>query len=103
MSGRSMCRPPLRRLRGTHRRSAPCHHPYKFDAVAVLKRAARPFIAHQGVVVELDENTLGIKAAAHRKFADRRGGADLPRAAVDEDADGVGHWDQKLPAQKKSV
>jgi hypothetical protein len=67
------------------RRSTPSHHADKFDAVAVLENAVRPFVAGEGLLVELDEELLGIEAEVGGELAEGHSGADLPRVAVGED------------------
>ena len=75
-----------RQARWAHRLSASRHHADKLDAIAVLKRARRPFVAQQRLVVKLDEQPARIKPATGRKFAQRQGRADLPRMPIDENA-----------------
>ena len=69
--------------------STPRHDPDKLDPVAVLKRTPGPFVAEQCLVVELDQNAPRIEPATGGEFAQGRRRADLPRAAVDENAEAL--------------
>lgn len=85
MSGSSTCREPLR--------LPSRHHANKLDPVAVVEGATWPFLAQQGLAIELDQQSPRIKPAVGGQFTEGEGAFDLPRAAVDKDADGgsVGH------------
>ncbi len=75
-------------LPGPHRsrRSSPRDHPDKLDPVAVLERARGPLIPRQSLEIELNEQEAGIEAAVAGEFSQRRGRADLPGVAIDENA-----------------
>ena len=61
----------------------------ELDPVAVLERAGRPFVAHQRLLVEFDQDPSRIKAATDRQFTQCHRRADLPRVPVDENAEAL--------------